>query len=148
MDIWLTRLLYLNGLALWATILFYESCLSITIGLMYSGLFSPSVASFIGSVLFFVVFYMICIAHPFQLMSEMNFIILHLLAFVWLTIDTCITSYYPRSLSPAVLGFMIPFFIFNVIRRLLLCRVYFKQNRLSALDSGRVYSLVVPPRNF
>ena len=42
LDVWLVRILYLDDLALWCGILFYQSYSSITIGPIYTSELSPA----------------------------------------------------------------------------------------------------------
>ncbi|CAF4118713.1 unnamed protein product [Adineta steineri] len=83
-DVWLTRLLYHNGLALWASVLFYESCLSIVIGFIYSNYISPITASFIGcSVLLFGLL-ILSILENIIFYNSLAFTLSPWFAFIWL----------------------------------------------------------------
>ncbi|CAF3683727.1 unnamed protein product [Rotaria sordida] len=83
-DVWLTRLLYHNGLALWASVLFYESCLSIIIGLIYSDLVSPPTASIIGCFLLLFGFITLSILENVAFYNSLAFTLSPWLTFLWL----------------------------------------------------------------
>ncbi|CAF3655056.1 unnamed protein product [Rotaria sordida] len=86
LDVWLTRLLYQNGLAIWASILFYESCLSITIGLIYSNN-DYSTASNIGGFILLIGLIMIFFFENCGFNNSIAFILSHWFIFLWLLID-------------------------------------------------------------
>ncbi|CAF2037953.1 unnamed protein product [Rotaria magnacalcarata] len=86
-DIWLTRLLYHNGLALWASVIFYESCLSIIIGLIYGDVMSSSTASIIGCLLLCCVFIVVSVLENFVFYNALAFTLSPWFVFLWILGD-------------------------------------------------------------
>ncbi|CAF1373633.1 unnamed protein product [Rotaria sordida] len=150
LDVWLTRLLYQNGLAIWASILFYESCLSITIGLIYSNN-DYSTASNIGGFILLIGLIMIFFFENCGFNNSIAFILSHWFIFLWLLIDINFLSNnkLSESFCAIILLPTIEFLIFiYIVVRLLLLYLFFNWKILPTFHSGRVYSLVVPPIAF
>ncbi|CAF2598279.1 unnamed protein product [Rotaria sp. Silwood2] len=150
LDVWLARLLYQNGLAIWASILFYESCLSITIGLIYRNN-DYSKSSNIGGFLLLLGFIIVFFLENCGLKNSITFILSHWFIFLWLLIDINFLSNnkLSESFCSTILVPTIGCLIFvYIVLRLVLLYLFYNWKLLPTFHSGRVYSLVVPPTAF
>ena len=148
-DAWLTRILYQNGLALWTAILFYESCLSIIISLIYTYGMSTGIASIFGSSIFLLGIFLTFIHEMFIHKDSLSPILSHWIIFLWLTYDINISQKKFRAIS--LFSGMLPsasfYIILNfVIFRLFIFYLLYRRKELSMFRSGRVYSLIPRPR--
>jgi hypothetical protein len=150
-DIWLTRLLYQNGLALWASILFYESCLSIVIGLIYSNLILPSTACIVGCCLLLFGLITLSILENLIFYNALAFTLTPWLTFLWLLGGIVFRPSNELSSSLFVIWFVRFIFCFTCILTCLRLSIFFWRyvNKvIPTFQSPRIYSLVVEPRPF
>ncbi|UJR38432.1 hypothetical protein I4U23_031100 [Adineta vaga] len=151
MDVWLTRLLYHNGLALWASVLFYESCLAITIGIIYSDFVSSSTASIIGGFLLLFGLLTLSILENIVFYNSMAFTLSPWLTFLWL-LGTIV--FYEQNSSSSfvfIIWFVRCLFCLTCILTCIrLCLFYwrYKNKNIPTFQSPRIYSLIVEPRPF
>ncbi|CAF1248235.1 unnamed protein product [Adineta ricciae] len=146
-DVWLTRLLYHNGLALWASVLYYESCLSITIGFIYSDLVSALTASIIGSAILLFGLITLSILENVVFYNSMAFTLSPWLAFLWLLGTTVFHQRNSMSTFSFVRFLFCGACILTSIR---LCVFFwrYKNKIIPTFQTPRIYSLVTEPRPF
>jgi len=150
-DVWLTRLLYHNGLALWASILFYESCLSIVIGFIYSDLISSTNACIIGCFLLLFGFIGLSILENIVLDNSLAFTLSPWFTFLWLLGGIVFRSHNQLSSSIFVIWFVRFIFCVTVILtcvRLFLFFWRYKNKVIPTFQSPRIHSFIVEPRPF
>jgi len=150
-DVWLTRLLYHNGLALWASVLFYESCLSIVIGFIYSDLISPTIACIIGC--FFLLFGLIGLSllANFVFYNSLAFTLSPWFTFLWLLGGIVFRSHDQLSSSIFVIWFVRFIFCVTVILTFVrLCLFFwrYKNKVIPTFQPPRIHSFIVEPRPF
>jgi hypothetical protein len=150
-DVWLTRLLYHNGLALWASILFYESCLSIIIGFIYSDLISPTTACIIGC--FFLLFGLITLSilENVVFYNSLAFTISPWFTFLWLLGGVVFRSYDTSVSSVFVIWFVrFIFCVTCILTCVRLCLFFwrYKNKVIPTFQPPKIYSLVTEPRTF
>lgn len=150
-DVWLTRLFYHNGLALWASVLFYESCLSIIIGLIYSDWFSPTVACTIGCFLLLFGLIGLSLLENVLFYRSLAFTFSPWLTFLWLLGSIVIRSPDLSSSSLFLIWFVRLIFSLTVIFvciRLCLFFWRYKNKTIPTFQSPRIHSFVLQPRPF
>ncbi len=126
--------------------------MSITIGLIYNNLVSQAVASFIGIGFFFIGVIMEYILETFWLGDEYTFTVSSWIVFTWLVYEIHLAARvmtnqsFGNKISIILLQYSIAY---NTGARLF--HLYFVYKRSPSPrrdDTRRVYSLIVPPRNF
>ena len=150
-DVWLTRLLYHNGLALWTSVLYYESCLAIVIGLIYSDLALPSNACIIGCCFLLFGLVTLSIVENMIFYNAMAFTLSPWLIFVWLLGDALLRCSNEEPNSSVVVWLVR--FTFSLTCALAAIRLVlfiwrYKHKIIPTFQSPRIYSLVVEPRPF
>lgn len=149
-DVWLTRLFYHNGLALWASVLFYESCLSIIIGMIYSDWFSPTVACTIGCFLLLFGLIGLSLLENVLFYRSLAFTFSPWLTFLWLLGSIAFRSSDPSS-SLFLIWFVRWLFCLTVLfvcLRLCLFFWRYKNKMIPTFQSPRIHSFVLQPRPF
>ncbi len=152
LDVLVTRILYQNDIALWTAILFYETCLSIIIYLIYTHELSSVNACTIGNCIFSIGIIASYIEETLHHKDHPVFILSHWFVFFWLLLDidyisrtrnrlSISISLYSITLVPLIY-YIVLFFMFW---RLILLYIYFREKGLPTLRSRRVYSLIDPP---
>jgi hypothetical protein len=150
-DVWLTRLFYHNGLALWASVLFYESCLSITIGFIYSELISPTIACIIGCVLLLFGLISLSILENIIFYNSLAFTFSPWLTFIWLLGGITFRSHDPINSSIFLIWFVRLIFCVTVLLTCIrLCLFFwrYKNKLIPTFQSPRIHSFIVEPRPF
>jgi hypothetical protein len=149
--VWLTRLLYHNGLALWASILFYESCLSVIIGLIYSDMFVVPTACLIGCLIFLAGLIFLSLLENLFFVNALAFTLSPWAMFMWLLGGLVIREYDDKSSTLPVVWFVR--FVFcsacalTLIRLTLFLRRY-KHKSIPTFQTPRIHSFVDEPRVF
>jgi hypothetical protein len=150
-DVWLTRLFYHNGLALWASVLFYESCLSIIIGFIYSELISPTIACIIGCVLLLFGLISLSILENIIFYNSLAFTFSPWLTFIWLLGGITFRSHDPINSSIFLIWFVRLIFCVTVLLTCIrLCLFFwrYKNKLIPTFQSPRIHSFIVEPRPF
>lgn len=148
-DVWLTRLFYHNGLALWASVLFYESCLSIIIGLIYSDWISPTVACTIGCFILLIGLIGLSFLENILFYHSLAFTFSHWLTFPWLLGSIVFRSNQSSSIF-LILFVRLIFFVTILLICLRLCLfVYrYKNKTIPTFQTPRIHTSVLQPRPF
>ena len=128
--------------------------MSITIGLIYNGLVSQTVASSIGLCLFFIGVIMEYFLEIFGSANEFKFTMSCWIVFTWLVYDTraLVESIYRnqnwgKTVGLSLLQYMVTYNTGARLFSLFYCSCKRNSSRRRD-DTRRVYSLIVPPRNF
>jgi len=150
-DVWLTRLLYHNGLALWASVLFFETCLSVIVGLDRSESVSSSNACLIGCSIYLLGILTFSIVENLIFSNALAFTLSPWFVFLWLLSGTVFSREIDDKTSIIVFWFIR--FLFGLTCALALIRwiLFFwryKEKSIPTFQSPRIYSLITEPRHF
>lgn len=148
-DVWLTRLFYHNGLALWASVLFYESCLSIIIGLIYSDWISPPVANTIGCLILLIGLISLSFLENFLFYHSLAFTFSHWLTFPWLIGNILIHG--NQSSSGFLMLIVRLIFVLSIVLFCLrLCLFFYRymKKTIPTFQTPRIHTFVLQPRPF
>lgn len=147
----MTRLFYHNGLAAWASVLFYESCLSIIIGLIYSQLVSSDTACLVGCSIYLCGILFLTIVENVIFPNSLAFTLSPWLIFLWLSTRIVFRDNYDQSASLIVHWFIRVLFGITFLLALLRLILFFwryKEKSIPTFQSPRIYSLIHEPRPF
>jgi len=149
-DVWLTRLLYHNGLALWASVLYYETCLSIVIGFIYSESLSLMASSIVGCFLLLIGLVAYSIIENFIFYNSLAFTFSPWITFLWLLGGIVFRSQQTTS-SIFVIWFVRYLFCTTILLicvRLCLFIWRYSKRAIPTFQSPRIFSLLNEPRPF
>lgn len=150
-DVWLTRLLHHNGLAVWASVLFFETCLSVIIGLTRSDLVSATSACLIGCSIYLLGILILSIVENVIFPSALAFTLSPWFIFLWLLGGIVFGR--PNDATAPILVFWFIRFLFALTCVLALIRwiLFFwryKEKSIPTFQPPRIYSLISEPRHF
>lgn len=143
--------MYHNGLALWASVLFYESCLSIIVGLIYADLISSSTASIIGCLLLLSGFIILAVLENFIFYNSLAFTLSPWFAFLWLLGGIVAQTHEITSTASFTIWLVRALFCVTCILSSIRLSLFFwryKNKTIPTFQSPRIYSFVIEPRSF
>lgn len=151
-DVWLTRLLYHNGLALWASVLYYETCLSITIGFIYSESLSLLTSCIIGGFLLLCGLISYSIIENFIFYNSLAFTFSPWITYLWLLGEIVTRSHQATSPSSTFLIWFVRYLFCTAIIlaciRLCLFIWRYSKRTIPTFQSPRIHTFVNEPRPF
>lgn len=152
-EVWLSRLIYQNGAALWTFLAFYEYCLSMINALQYTETLSETSATTFGGIILSIFLFSFAIIESFFTDDYTSYTLMHWILYLAFAIslmcfDLTTSRYQPLPSVPWLPHLVVYFIFCSSLHRLFVFIRAYRHRSIPRFDRTKVYTLLDRPRRF